>query len=167
MAEQNSITTPKENVPQAPLPPLPKGNKVLCEVCGEMEELRAGKKICWPCERMQMQKEKQEAARQELIKKNTEPDCLDAMFSRAVASFKSLCVILDDAEYEIVLDVLKPLLEHLEANLTKIEAIMGSTLGHVKILVCTDFMKVDGKEYCEGDFYKAILEPKEADTSVQ
>ena len=159
MAEQNSITTPEENVAQAP---LPEGNKILCEVCGEMEEVRPGKKICMPCERMQMQKEEKEAARQELIEEKTTSKWLALLFEEAFAGIKSLCVILDDAEYDDTLAVLAPLVKHLETELSHINEVIFNTLGEIDILVCTNHMKVDGREYHEGDFYQALLEPKEA-----
>ncbi len=104
------------------------GGFPLCEECGEIA--RFGETLCPDCKRAR----REEAARQELIEENTEPDYLDAMFSRAVASFKSLCVILDDAEYDDTLAVFTPLVEHLEANLAKIEAIIANHPGP-----CRDF----------------------------
>jgi len=45
----------------------------------------------------------------------------------------------------------------------KIETVISRTLGEVKVLVCDHpHMGVDGKDYYAGDFYKAVLEPKDA-----
>jgi hypothetical protein len=152
MAENQSITGSEVSEPQ--VPPA----ATFCGTCGEMFE--PGKNTCWRCEGVQRDAEKKAAARQKLIEESTEPEYLDAMLSQAVASFKSFCVILDNEEYDKVRDVLAPLVERLEADLERIEAIISETLGQVQVLVCTDPMRIDDKCYGTGDFYQAVLTPK-------
>jgi len=57
---------------------------------------------------------------------------------------------------------------HQKADLKKIEAVISRTLGEVKVLVCDHPpMEIDDKDYYAGDFYKAVLEPKDAPGCVQ
>jgi hypothetical protein len=115
---------------------------------------RFGEKLCPMCQK--------EAAIQELIAENTKVKYLDSMLSEAVVSLESLCAILDTEEHDRVRDVLKPLVERLDAELQKIGDIIISTLGNIQIWVCPDPMRIGDKWYRKGDFVKAVLEPKEA-----
>jgi hypothetical protein len=138
------------------------GGRLLCEECGELEA-QPGKKICRPCEAGHRRAEEEEAAKREIIEEKTYPEELLSLLDIATSGFKSFYKLLDTSEeYDEVSQVLKPLLERQWADLEKIEAVISGSLGHVKVLVCTDPMRVDGKSYGVGDFYQALLEPKEA-----
>jgi len=130
----------------------------LCEKCGEIA--RVGEELCPDCKIAR----RQEAARQELIEEKTRPAELVGLLGEFTLGLNSLCTLLDVSEkYDDVLWVLNPLVERLKADLEKIEAVISRTLGEVKVLVCDHLhMEIDGKDYYAGDFYKAVLEPKDA-----
>ena len=138
----------------------PGGGFPLCEECGEIARL--GERLCPACKRGQAQ----EAARKELIDERTSPEDLIVLLDKATFGLKSFCKILDNEEYDEIALVLTPLVDRLWADLEKIEALIAGSLGNIKVMVCTDSMRVDDKHYCEGDFYKAVLEPKEARDQV-
>lgn len=70
-------------------------------------------------------------------------------------------MVADIDEYNDLSLILSPLVERLETDLEKIGEVIADTLGDIKVLVCTDFIDDDGRQYVPGTFYKAILEPKE------
>ena len=140
----------------------PGGGFPLCEECGEIA--RFGEKLCPVCQRAR----RQEAARQELIEEKTHPEDLGVLLDKATLGLNSLCTLLDTTEeYDEVSQVLIPLVERLRADLEKIEAVIAGTLGKVRVLVCTDYMRIGDKSYGEGDFFQAVLEPTKAPPSVQ
>lgn len=101
------------------------------------------------------------AEKQELIEGRTNSQYLTDLLDETTFNLRSLCKILNTNEHDEVERILSSLVDRLESDLEKIEAVIADTLGDIRILVCTSPMDDDGKHYVPGAFYKAILEPKE------
>jgi hypothetical protein len=151
MAAQDSTTGNERKGQEGPL----------CEKCGEFKAL-PGKKICFHCNHAQEQIEDETARKQAMIEDHIHRGELWGELSMTLVPLKSFCSLLNDEEHEDFFNVLDPMVERLEADLMKIEAVIASTLGHVAILVCKDPMKVGDKQYLRGDFFQAVLEVKES-----
>ena len=156
MAEIEVITPEKVIEPQATQA------SGFCGTCGEMVE--DGQLTCWRCERAQRKAEQEKVAEQELITENTRAHDLADLLDEASTPLQA-CVLLlddiDDGELARVLVVIRTLMERQQADIEKIAAAIAETLGKVKLLQCQRHMKINGKDYHEGDFFHAILVPRE------
>jgi hypothetical protein len=158
MAENQSTINPEENALQTP---PAKESRLLCEICGE-EPACPGKKMCVFCDRERQEQKRTQAAKERLIETNTSPQSLTGLLDGATGSIVALSkMVADIEEYNDLSLILSPLVERLETDLEKIGEVIADTLGDIKVLVCTDFIDDDGRQYVPGTFYKAILEPKE------
>jgi hypothetical protein len=156
MAEIEVITPEKASEPQATQA------SGFCGTCGEMVE--DGQLTCWRCERAQRKAEREKVAEQELIAKNTRAYDLADLLDEAsipLQTFFSLFDDMDDGTHARVLIVLRTLIGHQQVGIEKIAAAIAETLGKVKLLQCKRHMKINGKAYHDGDFFHAILVPRE------
>jgi hypothetical protein len=161
MAENEIITPEKASEPQATQA------SDFCGTCGEMVE--DGQLICWRCERAQRKAEQEKVAEQELIAKNTKACDLGDLLDETFVALESFCALLDDlddGEHSRVLAVLRTLIERQQADIEKIATTIAETLGAVKLIMCRNHLKVDGKSYYPGDVIKAILNPREVQGAV-